>query len=97
MADLNLELLETRVERIDKNLIELSRKIDGDPRIVNGNGAGRGLVGKVAHLESRVDRLDKITARPTGWVTLVIAGGVISLLMGIAALIMLWYLLWGLL
>lgn len=95
MADINLEFLETRVDRIDKNVLELIRKVDGDPHVVNGNGAGRGLVGKVAHLEGRVDHLDKLTARPHGWVTLVIAGGIISLLMGIAALIMLWYLLWG--
>lgn len=97
MAETPIEFLETRVDRIDKNVMELIRKVDGDPRVVNGNGAGRGLVGKVAHLESRVDDLDKLTARPTGWVALVVIGGVISLAMGVIALAMLWYLIWGLL
>jgi len=95
MADGNYELLDIKVDRIERQVNQLSIKIDGDPKIVNGGGIG--LIGRVDRLqksfyqfedEAREEfhTLRQQIRRPPGWTALVIIGGVASLLMHLITL-----------
>ena len=96
MADGNFELLDIKVDRIERQVNRLATKIDGDPHVVNGGGTG--LIGRVDRLRSdfvlletethdAIDAIQSQMKRPPGWTTLVVFGGVTSLLLHLITLL----------
>lgn len=71
-----------RIESLEDALNDVQRTLYGNTREKNGGG----LYGQVVRQEQRIAVIERSITRPAGWTTLIIVGGVASLLLHIITL-----------
>lgn len=71
-----------RIESLEDALNDVQRTLYGNTREKNGGG----LYGQVVRQEQRIAVIERSITRPAGWTTLIIIGGVASLLLHIITL-----------
>lgn len=71
-----------RIESLEDALNDVQRTLYGNTREKNGGG----LYGQVVRQEQRIAVIERSITRPAGWATLIIVGGVASLLLHIITL-----------
>jgi hypothetical protein len=80
----NLDFIAMRIEGLEDELQEMKLTLYGNRKeVVNGGG----LVGEVRRLAAEFRVFRETMRRPVGWVTLVIVGGALSLLMHLVTLL----------
>lgn len=73
---------DVRIESLNDEMADIQRTLYGNNREKNGGG----LYGVVHRHEARLANIERQIARPAGWSTLIIVGGVASLLLHIITL-----------
>ena len=71
-----------RLESLEETVTDIQRTLYGNSRERNGGG----LYGLVMKSSRRLDEVERRTARPPGWLSLIIVGGVASLLLHLITL-----------
>lgn len=71
-----------RLESVEDQMLDVNRTLYGNSKERNGGG----LVGDVRRLRDEFDALRDASKRPQGWTTLIVVGGVASLLLHIITL-----------
>ncbi len=71
-----------RLESLEETVTDIQRTLYGNSKERNGGG----LYGLVMKNSQRLDTVERRTARPPGWSSLIIIGGVTSLLLHLITL-----------
>lgn len=71
-----------RIDSLEDEVADVKRTLYGNTREKNGGG----LYGQVNRQEQRIAVIERSITRPAGWTTLIIIGGVASLLLHIITL-----------